>query len=62
VDIPLSRTSKQWNHPVVLLCVEGFGDYDAAEIIYGASCVLGRDRLQAERIIVRQTHCEITLS
>jgi DNA modification methylase len=36
--------------------------YDGQKIIYCAGCLLGRDRLQAERIIVRQTPYEIKVS
>ncbi len=33
-----------------------------AKVIYCAGCLLGKDRLQAERIIVRQTPYEIKVS
>ena len=36
--------------------------FDGQKVIYCASCLLGRDRLQAERIIVRQTPYEIKVS
>jgi len=36
--------------------------YDGQKVIYCAGCLLGRDRLQAERIIVRQTPYEIKVS
>jgi len=36
--------------------------YDGQKVIYCAGCLLGRDRLQAERIIVRQTPYEIKIS
>ncbi|MBI4023473.1 MAG: site-specific DNA-methyltransferase [Verrucomicrobia bacterium] len=36
--------------------------FDGQKIIYCAGCLLGRDRLQAERIIVRQTPYEIKVS
>jgi site-specific DNA-methyltransferase (adenine-specific)/adenine-specific DNA-methyltransferase len=36
--------------------------FDGQKVIYCAGCLLGRDRLQAERIIVRQTPYEIRVS
>ena len=36
--------------------------YDGQKVIYCAGCLLGRDRLQAERIIVRQAPYEIKVS
>jgi adenine-specific DNA-methyltransferase len=36
--------------------------FDGTRVIYCAGCLLGRDRLQAERIIVRQTPYEIKVS
>jgi site-specific DNA-methyltransferase (adenine-specific)/adenine-specific DNA-methyltransferase len=36
--------------------------YDGQKVIYCAGCLLGRDRLQAERIIIRQTPYEIRIS
>jgi site-specific DNA-methyltransferase (adenine-specific)/adenine-specific DNA-methyltransferase len=36
--------------------------FDGQKVVYCASCLLGRDRLQAERIIVRQTPYEIKVS
>jgi len=36
--------------------------FDGQKVIYCAGCLLGRDRLQAERIIVRQTPYEIKIS
>lgn len=36
--------------------------FDGPKVIYCAGCLLGRDRLQAERIIVRQTPYEIKVS
>jgi len=36
--------------------------YDGQKVIYCAGCLLGNDRLQAERIIVRQTPYEIKIS
>jgi len=36
--------------------------YDGQKVVYCAGCLLGRDRLQAERIIVRQTPYEIKIS
>ena len=33
--------------------------FEGQKVIYSAGCLLGTDRLQAERIIVRQTPCEI---
>jgi adenine-specific DNA-methyltransferase len=36
--------------------------FDGQKVIYCAGCLLGRDRLQAERIIVRQTPYEIKVS
>lgn len=40
----------------------GLPKYDGQKVIYCAGCLLGRDRLQAERIIVRQTPYEIKVS
>ena len=37
-------------------------DFDGTKVIYCAGCLLGRDRLQAERIIVRQTPYEVRIS
>jgi hypothetical protein len=37
-------------------------DFDGPKVIYCAGCLLGRDRLQAERIIVRQTPYEVRVS
>ena len=36
--------------------------FDGPKVIYCAGCLLGRDRLQTERIIVRQTPYEIKIS
>jgi len=36
--------------------------YDGQKVVYCAGCLLGRDRLQAERIIIRQTPYEIKIS
>ena len=36
--------------------------FDGPKVVYCAGCLLGRDRLQAERIIVRQTPYEIKVS
>jgi site-specific DNA-methyltransferase (adenine-specific)/adenine-specific DNA-methyltransferase len=36
--------------------------YDGQKVIYCAGCLLGKDRLQAERILVRQTPYEIKVS
>jgi len=36
--------------------------FDGPKVIYCAGCLLGRDRLQAERVIVRQTPYEIRVS
>ena len=36
--------------------------FDGQKVIYCAGCLLGRDRLKSERIIVRQTPYEIKLS
>ena len=36
--------------------------YDGQKVVYCTGCLLGRDRLQAERIIVRQTPYEIKIS
>ena len=36
--------------------------YAGQKVIYCAGCLLGRDRLNAERIIVRQTPYEIKVS
>ena len=37
-------------------------DVDGTKVIYCAGCLLGRDRLQSERIIVRQTPYEVRIS
>ncbi|MFA6093675.1 MAG: site-specific DNA-methyltransferase [Elusimicrobiota bacterium] len=37
-------------------------EFDGQKVIYCAGCLLGRDRLRAERIIVRQTPYEIKVS
>ncbi len=36
--------------------------HDGPRIVYCAGCLLGRDRLQAERVVVRQTPYEIKIS
>jgi len=36
--------------------------FDGQKVIYCAGCLLGRDRLQAERIVVRQTPYEIKVN
>jgi len=36
--------------------------FDGQKVVYCAGCLLGKDRLQAERIIVRQTPYEIKVS
>ena len=36
--------------------------FDGPKVIYCADCLLGRDRLQAERIIIRQTPYEVRIS
>ena len=33
--------------------------FDGPKVVYCAGCLLGRDRLQTERIIVRQTPYEV---
>ena len=38
------------------------GNLIVHKVIYCAGCRLGHDRLNAERIIVRQTPCEIKVS
>lgn len=43
-------------------CELGEPLFDGQKVIYCAGCLLGRDRLQAERIIVRQTPYEIKVS
>lgn len=35
---------------------------DGQKVIYCAGCLLGKDRLQAERILIRQTPYEIKVS
>jgi len=37
-------------------------DFDGPKVIYCAGCLLGRDRLQAERVVVRQTPYEVRIS
>ena len=37
-------------------------EFDGLKVIYCAGCLLGKDRLQAERILVRQTPYEIKVS
>lgn len=37
-------------------------EFDGQKVIYCAGCLLGRDRLQAEQIIVRQTPYEVRIS
>jgi hypothetical protein len=37
-------------------------EFDGQKVIYCAGCLLGKDRLQAERILVRQTPYEIKVS
>jgi adenine-specific DNA-methyltransferase len=37
-------------------------DFEGPKVIYCAGCLLGRDRLQAERIIIRQTPYEVRIS
>jgi site-specific DNA-methyltransferase (adenine-specific)/adenine-specific DNA-methyltransferase len=37
-------------------------EFDGPKVIYCAGCLLGRDRLQAERIIIRQTPYEVRIS
>jgi hypothetical protein len=36
--------------------------FDGPKVIYCSGCLLGRDRLQSERIIVRQTPYEVRIS
>jgi adenine-specific DNA-methyltransferase len=36
--------------------------FDGQKVIYCVGCLLGKDRLQAERILVRQTPYEIKVS
>jgi len=36
--------------------------FDGQKVIYCAGCLLGRDKLRAERIVVRQTPYEIKVS
>ena len=36
--------------------------FDGPKVIYCAGCLVGRDRLAAERIIVRETPYEIKVS
>ena len=37
-------------------------NFDGQKVIYCAGCLLGKDRLQAERILIRQTPYEIKVS
>ena len=36
--------------------------FDGPKVVYCAGCLLGRDKLQSERIVVRQTPYEIRVS
>jgi len=36
--------------------------FDGPKVIYCAGCLLGRDRLRAENIVIRQTPYEIKVS
>lgn len=36
--------------------------FDGQKVIYCVGCLLGRDRLQAERIVVRQTPCVVKVN
>ena len=40
----------------------GLSPFDGQKVIYCAGCLLGKDRLQAGRILVRQTPYEIKVN
>jgi hypothetical protein len=42
--------------------LSGRPSFDGQKVVYGANCLLGRDRVQALRIIIRQTATEIKVS
>ena len=42
--------------------LERLPKFDGQKVIYCAGCLLGKDRLQAQRILIRQTPYEIKVS
>ncbi len=58
----LSDKSTQGGNVLTRAVLAQLPPFEGQKVIYCAGCLLGRDRLQAERIIVRQTPYEIKVS
>jgi len=58
----LGDTSSNGGNVLTRAVLSQLPPFDGPKVIYCAGCLLGRDRLQAERIIVRQTPYEIKAS
>ncbi len=58
----LSDKSAQGGNVLTRAVLAQLPPFEGQKVIYCAGCLLGRDRLQAERIIVRQTPYEIKVS
>ncbi|MCX5723758.1 MAG: site-specific DNA-methyltransferase [Nitrospirae bacterium] len=52
----------QGGNVLTRLVLEKLPKFDGQKVIYCAGCLLGKDRLQAERILIRQTPYEIKVS
>jgi site-specific DNA-methyltransferase (adenine-specific)/adenine-specific DNA-methyltransferase len=58
----LSDKSVQGGNILTRAVLAQLPKYDGQKVIYCAGCLLGKDRLQAERILIRQTPYEIKVS
>jgi site-specific DNA-methyltransferase (adenine-specific)/adenine-specific DNA-methyltransferase len=58
----LSDKSAQGGNVLTRSLLAKLPKFDGQKVIYCAGCLLGKDRLQAERILVRQTPYEIKVS
>jgi adenine-specific DNA-methyltransferase len=58
----LGDKSAQGGNVLTRLVLATLPKFDGQKVIYCAGCLLGKDRLQAERILVRQTPYEIKVS
>ncbi len=58
----LGDKSAQGGNVLTRLVLAKLPKFDGQKVIYCAGCLLGKDRLQAERILIRQTPYEIKVS
>ena len=58
----LGDTSRNGGNVLTRAVLASLPPFDGPKVIYCAGCLLGRDRLQTERIVVRQTPYEVKVS